>query len=179
MSPEAFELYEARNVQERVISSAVAAVQVTSVAVPEGKIHTIRFVNYAPDAAETRTVYAAIVSKQATIFAITRPVSIALSASIRFPVLEQGNELKLYPGEYIIIYRDVATAGSVMNVWWSFIETDLPFYSYVEPLKKVAPSPRRHATIFRSAAGGGGGVGGAGGGGHDLPGGGGGGPEPV
>jgi uncharacterized membrane protein YgcG len=151
--PDAFELHEARRVQERFASSAADALSVSGLAVPEGKVHTVRFINYTPSTAETRTVYAAVVGRSTTIFSILRPASIALSTSIRFAALEQGNELKLYPGEYIVIYRDVATAGSSMYVWWSFIESDLPYYAYEEVLKKVVRTSKRHG-VFGGTAGG-------------------------
>ena len=86
-------------------------------------------------------------------------------------------EIKLFPGERLYGWRDVATAGSNFYVRARFIETDLPYYSYEEPLKKIIAQPQKHGSVFRalasSSAGGGGG-----GGGRPI-GGGGGGAKPI
>jgi len=107
--PDAYEVYEGRQVQVFSNTSAADALNIGSVAVPSNTVRTILGASYTPSAAETRTVYWAIVTRGTSpaIIGITQPVAIALSAGIRFPLLTQGMEIKLFPGEYLIIYRDV------------------------------------------------------------------------
>jgi uncharacterized membrane protein YgcG len=174
MSPETYELSEARFIQEQTVLSGANSLYVAVGPVPNGKIWSILSASQNPSVAETKTNWFAILSRSLNPFPVTLPSTILLNTTILMAFLEQGMELKLFPGEYLAGYRDSATAGSTMTIKIRFIESDLPYYSYVEPLKRVSQSLRKHGSSFRSSGGGVGG-GGGGGGGHDLPGGGGGG----
>jgi uncharacterized membrane protein YgcG len=174
--PEAYEIHEGRLIQEVVVQSAANALSVFLPAVPVGIVRTMLQGSFYPSVAETRTVYFAIQSRTGSQFPITVPQTIALSTVILFPALTQGLEIKLWPGDLLCAFRDVATAGSTCLVRARFIDNDLPYYSYEDPLKKVIDQPQKHASIFR---GGGGAAGGGGGGGGRPAGGGGGGPKPI
>jgi len=177
---DAYQLHEARLLQEKVSYSGIAGLYAAVGPVPAGKVWAILSASYSPDAAETRSVWFTIYSRASFNYAVTRPQSIALSGSIPFPMVTEGMELNLFPGETLRVYRDVATAGSVMALFVRFVESDLPFYAYDEPLKRTVVTARKHGSQYRStggiSTGGGGGMSPVG---HGSSGGGGGGSEPV
>jgi len=172
---DAWELHEARLIQEPVALSAVDAVSIASLVVPTGKIWTILSARYGPSATETRTVQFGLITRAGSFQPVRAPVSIALGAVIYYPLLTEGMELKIFPGEKVSVSRDVATAGSTMLLLLRLIETDLPYYSYTEPLAKVVDQARKHGSVYRAT----GGVAVGGGGGGRPEGGGGGGPKPI
>jgi uncharacterized membrane protein YgcG len=177
---DAYELHEARLIQERTSSSGAGDLQLDGASVPAGKVWTILSARYNPDVAETRTVHFRVVSSRAIAYTVTVPVAIALSTLILMPLVTEGMELKLFPGELLRCMRDAATAGSVMNLYIRLIESDLPFYAYREPLKPVVNQARKHGAVYRSSGGiSTGGSGGTPTSGHGAEGGGGGGAEPV
>lgn len=145
---DAYDLHEGRFIQERVYNSAANAVYINSDPVPNGRVQTILSASVYPNAAETRTVHYSIFSRGGNYFPVTQPVAIALSTAIQLPLLTMGMELKLYPGDSLFAFRDVATLGSTMTLILRWIETDLPFYAYVEPLKKVVQTSRQHGQAF-------------------------------
>jgi len=174
MSPEAYGLHDGRFVEEQYRTCAANALIVNSGIVPAGKVWTILSALVYPSVAETRTVHLGLVSRYGTEYPVTIPVSIALVSTIPLPLLTYGMEIKLFPGDKLYARRDVATAGSTMTIIYRYIENDLPYYSYEDPLKKVIAQPLKHGSIFRPGGGGGGG------GGFVPPGGGGGGgPKPI
>lgn len=175
---DAYDLHEIRLVQESYNGSAVDGLSVAIGPVPSGKVWTILSANLWPSVAETRTVFFGITGRSGNNFAVTVPGAIALSSSIRYPLVSEGMEIKLGPGEYIVGYRDVATAGSTLYARIRFIESDVPYYSYEEPLKKVVRAWQKKGSIYR-AGGGPTGPGGGGGGESSEGGGVGGGGEPV
>ena len=179
MSPEAYGLHDGRFVQEKSAQSAAVATQLQLAPVPADKVWTIIQGAYFPDIAETRTVQFLVVTKSSWEFAISNPAAVALGPNIRLPVVTEGLELRLFPGDVLRIRRDAATALSTMIMGIRYIETDLPYYSYEEPLKKVARVTQRHGSVYRSSGGIsiGGGMPGGGHGGEG--GGGGGGAEPY
>lgn len=170
---DAFELHEARYVQELADAGNVGGLTVGNgaYATPNGKVRTVICAKLFPSVAETRQFWIGKVSRVGTLFAVTVPFSVALSATICLPVLTEGTELKLYPGEYLQGQRDVATAGSTLGMVFQFIETDLPYYAYEEPLNKVVKTKQAHGSVYRrsgaistgSGPGVGGGEGGRGG----------------
>lgn len=174
LSMDAYDLHDGRFIQAPTWASAANATALDSAVVPAGKVWSILSLTYYPDVAETRTVVISILARDGQDHPIRIPATIALSPSLRYPGLTEGLELKMYPGESIHISRDVATAGSVMRGRMRMIETDLPYYSYEDPLKKVIAQPLKHGSIFRGAR-----AGGAGGGGWPEGGGGGGSPKPI
>jgi uncharacterized membrane protein YgcG len=173
---DAYQLHEARLIQERYAQSAVLDLNIFVGPVPAGKVWTIFSIAYDPSIAETRLIQIVIRRPTTFDFPIINPITIALGPAIWLPGLTEGMELKLFPGEYIRVVRDVATALSYMECRIRFVETDLPYYAYEEPLKKVIAQSQKHGSIMRG--GGGGGGGGIGGGGRPA-GGGGGGPKPI
>jgi hypothetical protein len=176
--PEAYDLHDARFLMEAVANSAANAVYLAMPVVPEGKIWTVLSASYNPDVAETKICWFVIVSRGGNNHPVTQPVSILLNPAT-LPALTMGMELRLYPGERIQIFRDSATAGSAMYLRLRYIETDLPYYSYEEPLKKVVRVSQRHGAVYRSTGGISPGGGGGGGGGVPPEGGGGGEPQPI
>lgn len=145
---DAYGLHEGRHIQEGYAVSAADATDLFWGPVPAGFIRTIIGAAYFPSATETRVVQFMIRRSSASDFPFRDPVSIALGAAVYYPALTEGMELKLYPGEYLRVVRAAATAGSTMSIRVRYIETELPFYSYEEPLKKVVQAARRHGTSF-------------------------------
>jgi hypothetical protein len=134
----AYELHDGKFVQELTAISVADALYVAMVACPVGKIRTFLQGMYYPSVAETRTITWFMVGGSGSAFPLTRPIQIALDAvSMIYPLVTEGLEIIQWPGQSIRIMRDVATAGSTMTCKLRFIETDLPYYSYVEPLKKI------------------------------------------
>jgi len=180
--PDGYELHDGRFLCEAVSQSAADAISLWTLPCPANKVWTILSASYYPSAAETRTVHWCVLSRAGLYYPISVPVAIALSMTILYPLVTEGMEIKLFPGESLNVRRDVATAGSSMTIRYRYIETDLPFYSYAEPLNKVVKSAQRHGSTFRATGGispgGSGSGGGIIGGGHPS-GGGGGGAEPV
>ena len=176
--PEAYGLHDGRFVQEKSVQSAAVATQLQLAPVPADKVWTIIQGAYFPDIAETRTVQFLVITKSTWEYAISNPAAVALGPNIRLPVVTEGLELKLFPGDSLRIRRDAATALSTMIMGIRYIETDLPYYSYEEPLKKVVRVAQRRGSTYRSTgsiseAGGappsGHGGGGEGGGGEPQP----------
>lgn len=134
----AYRIDELRLVQEYVINSAIAALSLTSSAVPAGKIWTYLGAAYNPDAAETRLVEFMKLTRAGTAIPLRVPQSIALSTAIRLPLLTEGNQLILLPGEALYITRDAATAGSIMLLRAQFVESDMPIARYIEPQREIS-----------------------------------------
>ena len=176
---DAYEIHDGRFlVTETNISAADALVLETTVC-PVNRVRTYILGSYTPSATETRTVHFCLMALSGNIFSITQPVAIALGALVRLPLLTMGMELKLFPGDKLRIYRDVATAASTMTLVTRYFETDLPYYSHVEPQRKVVSQVLRHGSIYRGGGGGGGGGPLPGGGHGSGEGGGGGEPQPY
>lgn len=150
---DAWDLHEARLIQEQYANSAVAGLSVTSARVPAGKVWTIVRASCAPDADETQLYAWRIAAASGTGFTITYPQQLALTPDLGIPLVTEGWEMKLYPGEAIQCMRDAATAGSTMVMRYAYIETDLPFYAYSEPLKPVVDTHRAHGSVYRATGG--------------------------
>lgn len=175
---DAYEVHDGRFVQDRQFISAADALVVNSAAVPVNKVWTIIGLGYFPNTAETKIIVFSIGKLAgAFVYPITVPVSIALSTARGLPGLQEGMEIKLFPGEYISVNRDSATAGSTMILNVRYLETDLPYYEYVDPMSRVVSKKRAHGSVYRTTGGLSMGSGGAGP--HSLPGGGRGGSEPI
>jgi uncharacterized membrane protein YgcG len=178
---DAYELHEARLLQQYTQTTAANALYGGSPVVPAGKVWTILSAAYNPSVSETQVVWFSIYNSQSTrTYPITVPLSMALTTVIPHAGLTEGMEIKLYPGEALWIQRGAATAGSTMSFAMRYIETDLPFYSYEEPQNKVVRQVQKHGSVFRRSGGiSPGGSGGGSGEGHGGVPSGGGGPEPV
>lgn len=152
---DAYELHEGRFVQELHDQGAPDGLTVGSAvyATPEGKVRTVLAARLFPDAAETRQVWIGKGTRSGKIFPLSIPYTVALSPSIFYPLVTEGMEIKLYPGEFLQGHRDAATAGSAMNMDFQFIESDLPFYAYDDPQNRVVKSVQKHGSVFRSTGG--------------------------
>jgi len=62
-------------------------------------------------------------------------------------------ELKLFPGEYLTVYRAAATAGSQIAVYARLIESALPLYEEFEPQIQRKMVSARPSNIGRGIAG--------------------------
>jgi hypothetical protein len=130
--PEAYNLGDIRLIQERISTSAADALVVNSATCPEGKIWTITAFGYRPSANEARLISFQKVTKSGNAVAVFNPLSMTLNPAWA-TFIEQGLIYQLFPGEYIVCRRDVATAGSTMTCLMQLVESDLPLYTYEEP----------------------------------------------
>lgn len=143
---EGFQLSECRFLSDIYYVSAADALFVESAQVPNNRVWAVLQSCMFPGVAETRTVWASVMTASGNTYPLFAPVSALLNNTGRFfPVLEQGFQLYLFPGDRLRAYRDAATAGSVMYVSLRFADLDLPLYDYVEPqrqrrLRKAAQS---------------------------------------
>lgn len=172
---DAYELHDGRFIQERAVTTGAAELVAPSAVVPDGKVWTILGAYVTCSANETKKYWFAInATGSGRPIPVTRPVDAAIANATYqyFPLVTEGLELRMYPGQYLCAFRDSATAGSTLTLVIRYIETDLPFYSYEEPQKKVVRSQAAHGSVYRSSGGissapGGGGTGvDGGGGGH-------------
>lgn len=175
-----YEPHEIRLVQERTNVSVANAenVNVGYPGVPAGKMWTVTSFGYRPSVAETQVIAIVKVTRSGGEVGIFNPLSLALNPATATPI-EQGMELTLFPGEYMIVYRGGHTVGSQMYVTMQFVESDIPYYAYTEPLGPVVRKAARHGSAYRSTGGISPGTGGTppttghgtpgGGGGRDLP----------
>jgi hypothetical protein len=176
-----FDLHEGRFTQSGLRTSAADALTLALPAVvPANKYWTLLGASYNPSATETRVVVWEKVTRGGAVIAVTRPFSIELTTLLKWPLLTEGLELVLFPGEYVQVRRSAATAGSTMSIQFQYVESDLPYYAYTDPQKKLMQATIKHGSVYRatgaiSQAGPAGGEGGAGSG---FGGGGGGPAEP-
>jgi hypothetical protein len=175
-----FDLHEARLIQDVVKNSAPNALSLYIGPVPQGKYWTILSASYNPDVAETKVVHFQVLSRGSSVTAVTAPAAVALSGTLMLPLVYAGDEIVLFPGEYLYAQRDSATAGSAMQLRSRVVESDLPYYSYTDPQKKVMQATMKHGSVFRAtgALSQTGGLGGSGDAGMGFGGGGGGPTEP-
>lgn len=147
-------LEEGRLIQERGYNSAANATSVSFVyaPVPEGKVWIVLGFAYKPSVAETKTVGFSRILKSSSEVAVLNPISLALNP-MSATFIEQGMEYVLFPGEYIKVYRDSATAGSTMTITMEIIEIDLPLYTYEEP--QAVKREKRSISSLRQILGGG------------------------
>lgn len=143
---DAYRLDEGRMMYDKTIASAVAATSCwdANFVVPAGRIWTIVFASANVDMAETRVFTLAVYNLSRG--GVTHGVSVrsaAAAASFPFPLLAEGSELKLWPGDRIQLSRDAATAGSIMSLYLRVIESDLPPLTYIDPQKIIAANRRR------------------------------------
>jgi len=130
--------------------------------------------------AETQDFWFSILTRDGKYFPVTIPAEASVDTATNryYPMLREGMELKLFPGESLVGYRDDATAGSSIYVYARFIASDLPYFQYREPLKPVTRKASEHGRAFASGklstssmveSGEPGGPGGGGGGGEPEP----------
>ncbi len=151
---EAYETHDARYIQYRSYGSAANALVVYGDVVPAGKVWTIIQAAIETSVAETQDFWFSVNASLIN-FPVTTPTSFALApASAKYyPMLREGMELRLYPGEKLAGQRAAATAGSTITIFYRWIETDLPYYKYIEPLNRVVQSRRKHGEAYRTTGG--------------------------
>lgn len=152
--PDAYEIHEGRYVQFAVSQSAANALVVLSTyGVPAGKIWTIIGAGYYPSVSETKTCAFGIYN-DGRVYPVTLADSWAYigNTNLALAALREGMELKLYPGDYLFVARDSATAGSVMNLNFRYIESDLPPYRYTDPQSQVVRRVAGHSGNLRSSS---------------------------
>jgi len=109
---DAYELNESRFVQCRQYNSSVNGHSVSSPSVPEGKIWTILAAELHPDADETQRVWFTVLDASLSRYIpITIPASQVFDVSELefYPLLREGMEIKLFPGERLLGYRQAHT----------------------------------------------------------------------
>jgi hypothetical protein len=180
--PDAYETFDGRFVQYKTSVSGANGHFVTVGPVPPGKVWTVLSAIGYPSVDETQDYWFSVFKSGVAQFQITHPEEhiFDISEENYMPMLREGMEFKVYPGEYVMFSRDGHTAGSTVTLFIRFLETDLPYYRYTEPLKSVVQVKRAHGSVFRQT----GGISTGGGAGtpppaHGATGGGGGGSEPV
>ncbi len=165
-----YEPSEVLFLQTASADSAADALNLTFGPVPEKKCWTFHSLGYFPGVAETRTVWFTVVHPNGSIeVPLIQPVSIALTLTRGLPLLLAGDEFSLLPGQRIKVYRDAATAGSIMYIRGFFIETDVPIYQYIEPQEQRRIKRRATGLIMGRPTGGGGHGGGSAGGVMGFP----------
>lgn len=161
--PDAYEIHDAQFLQKLSGQSAVAGLScyLSNGIVPGGKVWTFlsAFINV--DVAETRNFWFSILS-QGHYFPVTLPQSFALDPATQkyYPMLREGMEIKLFPGERLYAFRDVATAGSTMTIYSRVIETDLQYYVELDKHKVLqrrqmameASSPMRRTGLLSASS---------------------------
>lgn len=146
-------LTEARLVQERTSSSAANADTLSlTPACPTNRVQIITACAYIPDVNEAQTISFYKVSSSGAPLTLLNPISMTLNPA-RATFIEQGMEVFLLPGEYVLVRRGGHTAGSTMSATIQFIEIDLPIYTYDEP--QVVNRQQRVLSALRTRLGGG------------------------
>lgn len=153
---EAWRLSEARLIQERSHGSAANDESLNGDIVPAGKVWIITAASYIPSAAETQLISFYKTTASTAVYCLLNPISIALFPA-RATFIEQGMEYVLFPGESISVKRAAHTVGSSMNLFYQFVEIDLPLYTYDDP--QTVKRQERALSSIRTRLGGG--VGGA------------------
>jgi hypothetical protein len=155
--PDGYELHDARFPQIAFATSAANGLVQAIGPVPPNKVWTILHAfatNSVGAGGETQYYWFGVSSDLAIYYPITRPVNQLVDNSVAqyFPMLTEGMEIKLFPGQYIAARRAAATAGSTLIIYIRYFETDLPYYKYTEPLNKVVESKMKHGSISRAMA---------------------------
>lgn len=145
--PDAYSVYEARYVAEYTATSAANDLLISGPSTPRNKVRTIRFARVNCSVAETQNYWFGVVTAASVVYPVTAPASVSIAPAVSqyYPMLREGMELKLYPGEYLRAYRAAATAGSTISLNIVYIESDLPIYEQYEP-------QLRRAIIRRSSS---------------------------
>jgi len=128
-----FEIHDLQYAQDYTITSAADALTVNGSATPRARIRAVFLGGYVPSVAETRTLQFSIINPAFGAYPLAPPATVALLALFRYTFVPIGYEIVLFPGEYLQARRDAATAGSTIQFYFRFVETDQPFYRWKEP----------------------------------------------
>lgn len=153
--PDAYEIAEGRYIAAHLSQSAVAGLYATLAACPANKVWTYTAVSYENDIAggETKNIWLVIVMPNGPEIPIYPFTSVTLKAGQPYGFLQQGNEVKIFPGEQLRIYRDSATAGSTLTIRGRYIESSLPIFKQYEPQIDLAQNRRVTTYPLRSPLG--------------------------
>lgn len=160
--PDAYEVYEGRFLAVAANTSGAAALTSPLAAVPSGRVYTYLTAYLSTDDAVARNYWFAIL-RGAYYFPITIPQSFTVAFGVYqdFPMLREGMEIKLFPGEQLVALRSAAGAGTTLSIIARYIDSPLPIYEEYEPQVRRAQLKKR-STGQRSIGGGGGSSGGEG-----------------
>lgn len=142
--PDSYSVHELRLAQEYLLASAADQDAVGLTAVPSGIIRTILQASLNPSVAETKIVWFTVQTKAGYTYPITVPTSVALTTVVTYPLLTQGLELKLLPGDILRANRDSHTAGSTITLIVRYLDSTMPLY---EELDLHAQQRRRKGII--------------------------------
>jgi len=171
--PDAYALGEARFINYGQSVAGAGALLVGTAQVPRNCVWTILSALAYCSVAETQVYWFAILGQDTNYYPVTQPASISIAPAVVqwYPMLREGMELKLFPGEQLYAYRAAATAGSTLGLFFRYIESNLPLFNEVEPQLQRKLFSSRPSNIGRGIAarilpgrapGGGGGEGGGG-----------------
>ncbi len=160
--PDAYGNEEGRFIQVKYATSAVDALLVPIGPVPAGKIWTVLeafLSNSCAAGGENQYVWFAVSPDGVLYYPVTTPEQHVVDASNGqyLPMLREGMELRLWPGEYLAARRGDHTAGSTIIIYARIIESDMPLYTYDDP--QTVLRQRKAISSVRTRLGGG--VGGA------------------
>lgn len=145
MSVIAYRLDEGRFLYDKSIASTVAGITAFDAAfvVPAGRLWTLIFASVNVDAVETRDFTLAVYNLSRG--GLTHGVAMrnAAAGNAPIPLLTEGTQLLLWPGDRPQVMRSAATAGSIMTGYFRVIESDLPPLTYIDPQKLIAENRRR------------------------------------
>jgi len=153
--PDAYSLTESRFILHKYAVS-VANDHINLIGpVPKGKIWSILSAIGMTSADDTQDYWFGIYVTGVINYSITRPEQhiFDVSEANWLPLLREGMEIKLFPGEYLSFSRDGHVAGSTISMWARIIETDMPLYVYDEP--QIVRRQAAAASTLRTMLGGG------------------------
>jgi len=153
--PDAYDLYDGRYLQERTSSCGAGGLHVTIGPVPAGKVWTIFQAYLSTSVGETQNFWFSVVSRAMINYPVTLPQEFTTDPAVSksFPMLREGMELKLFPGEYLRAFRAAATADTIA-ISAKFSETDLPPYRYIEPMRQIPTRRQAHGQSLAPTSGG-------------------------
>jgi len=154
--PDAYDIYDGRFLQERQISSSAGGLYAQIGPVPAGKVWTIFQAYLNTSDGETQNFWFSVVSRADRAYPVTLPQEFTTDPGVAkfFPMLREGMELKLFPGEYLRARRAAATEGTTITISAKFSETDLPLYRYIEPQRQIPTRRQAHGQSLAPTSGG-------------------------
>lgn len=148
---DAYRPEELRFVAEFSQASAVAgtSIDTTTFVVPSNTIRTILYASLSTDIGEARNGTFKIIGN-GVVHAV-RSWAWSTNNGSPIAILQEGNEIRLLPGDRLRLDRDVATAGSTMTLYVRYIDTIMPFQTFQDPY-----NPARRKSNYLPNPGGGG-----------------------
>lgn len=153
--PDGYEIHDGRFLQFYTSTSSINAHMVANLVVPKNTVRTVLAATLRPNVDETQTVWFSILDPNLAIyFPVTLPQQFAfdISENQNFPMLREGMELKLFPGERLNGHRQAHTVGSSMILDIRFIDADLRYYEYRDPQDRIIQKRQQRSTNIVSSA---------------------------